>query len=78
MKKLFSIDEPIHISFIAYQPDVQIYCDGAWGTPAWGSLDRKPYIWEGAEEADLRRYTFSIEETTCPFCIEKMKKNKKI
>jgi hypothetical protein len=68
---------PIHYCGYASQPDIQIFCTGAWDTPAWGSEAETatgiPEVYFG-DGGPL--YTFSEALVTCPECLTKRREQK--
>lgn len=68
--------EPIHYVAWASQPDVQIYCDGAFTTPSLSErpLNKAPIFY--TSETPERAYTFARKLVTCEACRERIKREK--
>lgn len=59
----------VHLVNYASQPDLQIWCDSSWTTPAYG----KRHSAHGPYEAhDGRWYAFEWLKVTCPACLHKL------
>lgn len=65
-------DEPIHYSDYASQPDVRIYCDGSWTTPAWAPADDKTEMPAVYRADTMALYTFERPRVTCERCLAKL------
>lgn len=63
---------PVHISDWAGQPDIRIFCDQSWTTPAWTDsvVVVEDHDGEGGvyRSTDNRLYTFTKSRVTCEAC----------